>query len=282
MWFAIPFFLSQALCILLRALFAKRGFTHIDVAVGAICLALGCIPIVVGSDSGISPGQTLLMCRVFYMMPWFSLGWLAKCSRDRVERFSTIRMLMVIIALKAIVCYLCSGNGAYSQWICRFPDGILLTLGSTVLGIAFWWKICLTASRYLGDKGKQFVDVIGGNTFSIMSHHVMGFFALNCVFAAGKVLFSLFEPFSVAAFKTDVYYQYFPHETLQLGVLYVICGTAFSIAVHHLWECLRKNAGRFAHEDALIIVNALTGPGAARACSRTNRNNISDYLNVCY
>lgn len=234
MWFIAPFFLSESVWVLMR--FALRGLRARREALPlALCLLLGCVAIVAGGGDGVPAGWPILVTRTLFMMPWLALGRWYGLAGDRLRAVPTPLFLLAVVLCKAAVCYTCSGSGAYAQYACRFPDGVAGTYLSTVLGIAFWWRVCEVASRRLGEASRRVVSAVGGSTFSIMCHHVTGFFLVNCLYCLAHAQASLFGRFDVASFRSQVFYQYLPHGIPQASVVYVVAGIALPLVVHRLY-----------------------------------------------
>ena len=243
-WFIAPFFLSQCVFVAFRALLAKFDVTGggIDRACLIIFLPLGVIPIIIGGKTGIGPGLGLLLARTAFMLPWHAFGRYYKAFLEiRIEKIKSPSFFVLLLILQLILLYLCSGPNTYAQYACRFPHGVIITYLSTLVGIAIYWRACEVIAPRLG-KGaaKRLVKIIGENTFSIMCHHVFGFFLINCAFAVSFVVFGAFGSFDMVAFKANVQYAYWPHGVRQFGLLYAFMGISVSLLIHMCWTRFKK------------------------------------------
>lgn len=249
MWFIAPFTLSQCvwvglrwcLCKLIALTGAKGEGRAVDCLSLVVCVVLGGIAIEVGG-SGLGEGVLMLVVRVLFFLPWFAFGRLyATVLRSGVERIGGVTYFLFVIAVQLVLLWLCDGSVAYTPSLCCFPNGVVLTYLVTANGIAFWWGVCRYIAPLLSSGGKRVVDVLGGNSSSIMCHHVMGFFIVKCAFWILMTVFGI-GSFDTEAFLASVNYFYYPASITQFSAVYVIFGIAFSLGVHYVWLWLKQKA----------------------------------------
>ena len=117
--------------------------------------------------------------------------------------------------------------GAYNATFSH--ENILLPYLTSFTGGLFWLRVSKILARAL--KGNRIVRYIGQNTWSIMMHHPISFFAINCL------LWGLSGPlnlsgFNLQAFQTDIWYAYSPGLP-QLAIVYVVAGVALPLLVKY-------------------------------------------------
>lgn len=89
--------------------------------------------------------------------------------------------------------------------------------------------------------------MLASNTFSIMCHHLLGFFVLNCLVFLISSHTPLFGLFSAERFLTSIYYTYVPHGISQFALLYAAFGVLFSLAIHACWLRFKAKAKTLLH-----------------------------------
>lgn len=95
-------------------------------------------------------------------------------------------------------------------------------------GIFFWIEIAQIISFL--PVIDQVAVIITENTFSIMMHHLFGFFTLNCIVC----LLSKFDKriaFDEKTFRESVFYTYYPPNHREFLLLYILFGVAVSLFI---------------------------------------------------
>lgn len=249
MWFIAPFFVTQCVWVLIRRLSLKalqsseRSLPMIDTALLFVGVALGFLTVYV---SGPAPAQEgtlgLLLGRVAVLLSWIAIGrWYRTYIEPRLEMMNggNVVVLAVVILMQPLLFY-CSGGSPFCgiAWL-EFHQGQVLTYLSGFSCILSLWTICRVLAPKLGAAGRFLVRTIGKNTMSIMCHHALGFYVLNCLFCCLHHMTGAFGLFDVEAFKSTPFYHYFPHGIGQFAVWYIAFGVVFSLLIHVLWRRLR-------------------------------------------
>ena len=101
------------------------------------------------------------------------------------------------------------------------------------LAVAFYLRIARLLAPYIGRS--RLALTLSRNTFAIMMHHYMGFFALNCVFLALNASGLGAADFSVRSFRTMSNYMYAPGGKTEWDVIYLLCGLLLPLGIE--WAC---------------------------------------------
>ena len=228
-WFIFPLLVIQLLNIFAIKLIGKKDklyYLHF-----IISLALGFLGVTLAIN-GYNKDFLLLLTRVLYFIPFFSLGLLYRTNLEKYDKCSNALYFAMLFTIALIFIYLVGGTKSYMpSWCTRF-DNFYNPFIAGILGICFWLRISKVLVPSLKDS--KIVQVISKNTFSIMMHHLMGFFLLNTLWLALSKVFSFIEGFKYDSYKTDIYYRYLPNRLIQFNLLYVVVGIAFSLLVAYI------------------------------------------------
>lgn len=174
-----------------------------------------------------------LPARIMLMAPVFQMGRLYKeklKSHDTLPAYLYFPILLVIQLVIVCVNY---GQLAYSAvWVTGFAHSVFLPYLTTITGIAFWLRVAKELTPLLTQS--RFVMYLGTHTFSVMMHHLMGFFLLNCVFAALSGICERFADFDHTRFTTDIYYVFLPDGMPEWKWLYLIAGLTLPLGISYI------------------------------------------------
>ena len=244
-WFIAPLFTLEVLNVLCRS--ALTVLTdHLDertteTAFLVLYLLLGAWGIRTGGTDGLGQGLPVFACRTALFAAFFGMGRFYGTCLEKHDTASDEAYFAVLFALRLLLTYLAGSNLTYVISWCKFPDGVLVTYLGTITGIAFMLRFSRLLAPVIGDS--RIVRSIGDNSFSIMCHHLLGFFLLSAVFVAVSSTTSLFPGVDLEKFGSSVYYQYYPKHIQAFAALYVAWGICFSLLVH---TALVKVKGLFA------------------------------------
>ena len=73
--------------------------------------------------------------------------------------------------------------------------------------------------------------MISDNAFPIMVHQFFGFFIIKVVFAIISKFYELSPLFSFKAFKSNIWYYYYPNNVQQWGIIYTVAGIFIPICI---------------------------------------------------
>ncbi len=233
-WFIIPLFMIEIFNVIIRKaidFFIKRkqDKKNYEIFICAFYFALG----VIGNHlarKGLNTGWWLVLVRMLHLIPFFGIGTFYKRV---LEKYDTIcnTVYFAIILFAQLIIILTYGNlPAYSQaWCTKFPEGPVMPIIEGCLGIAFWLRIAKIIEPIAGRN--KLVLLISNNTFSIMLHQFLGFMLVKTAFA---ILYKngYCADFNWDAYKSDIWYHYFPKGMYQSGIIYIIAGLFIPIVIH--------------------------------------------------
>lgn len=252
MWFIAPFFVTQCVWVLARAVSLKvfslfGHFNHAtDVAVLLASVALGSLVVCVSGPEPAREGTLgLLLGRVAILLSWIAIGrWYRVSIEPRIDtvRGGWCMVLLVVLLMQPFLFYFSDGVLFCGIAWLEFHQGPLLTYLSGFSCILSLWTVCRMLAPKLGRAGRLLVRTIGKNTMSIMCHHALGFYVLNCLFYFLHKMIGIFGLFDIEAFRSAPFYHYFPHGVGQFAIWYIAFGLVFSLFVHAFWLRARDRA----------------------------------------
>lgn len=239
MWFLAPLFFAEFINLFISILIGRisRGGGSKEIIIFFIYITIGAIAITLGGSEGLRTGWLLLLARTMFFLACFGMG---RFYRRVLERHDTLRSLwyfLIILSLQLVVIWACNGAYTYIPSWCRFPHGVILTYATTILSLAFVLRICKILGPAIG-KSKTILT-LADNTFSIMCHHIFGYFLLTTFFAIMAFRTPFFQHFDFASYHNSFLYCFFPGNLGAFAFAYVVAGISFSIFVHFCWERLR-------------------------------------------
>ena len=215
-WFLFPLFFAQICYAALRRVLGSRRES--DIVSFAACLIAG-MGAVACLQRGIGP---VWLLRGIVLLPGYAGGAL---YRERLEKQDTLPSLpyMTGLLIARGMLLLLFGRLSYllstGTWIDCGPLGVYL---SAATAIAFW----LRAARLLAPavQKSRAALFLSRHTLSVMMHHYMGFFAVDCFFLVLNWTRLGAAEFSVSAFRTKSPYLYAPDGSAGWTVLYLCAG----------------------------------------------------------
>ena len=180
-----------------------------------------------------------LPARIMLLAPCFQFGHLYKEKLESKDTLPSSLYFCIILSVQLFIVFAASGQTAFSAvWVTGFAHSIFLPYLTAFTGIAFWLRIAKELTPLL--KNSRFVQYLGTHTFSVMMHHLLGFFLVNCIFAGlAKIAVSpgftalneWFGAFDFSRFTTDIYYVYMPGGMGEIKWLYLAVGIAISLGI---------------------------------------------------
>ncbi len=223
-WFIVPLFIIQLINIFLIKLMGDRNkFYYIHFIISLLFGFFG----VSLAMKGYNQGAFLLLDKVLYFIPFFSLGMLYRVNIEKYDKSSNLVYFGVLFAITLIVIYLFGGVKSYKPSWCNDFDNFYRPFFAGVLGICFWLRVSKILVPVL--KNSKIVSLISKNSFSIMIHHFTGFFILNTLWGIAAKIFNFIEGFDFIKYKSSIWYRYIPKGLKQFELLYLIFGIGFSL-----------------------------------------------------
>ena len=227
-WFIFPFFCAQVFYALVRRL--SSLWHENEWMIFLLCLIPGCVAVQL-CYTGRQDILPIWMLRPMILLPGFAGGTLYRRVLERRDHLPTVPYLIGVVILRALLCTRYE-NLAYLLSDCSYfvCDAFGVYAGAA-LAIAFYLRISRLLAPYIGKS--RLALAISRNTFDVMMHHYMGFFALNCFFLIVHILGLGAADFSVHIFRTRSNYLYAPDGRAEWSVLYLLCGVTLPLLIGH-------------------------------------------------
>lgn len=170
-----------------------------------------------------------LPARIMLLAPCFQFGHLYKEKLESKDTLPSSIYFIIILLLQFVITITTHGQTAFSAvWVTGFAHSVFLPYLTTFTGIAFWLRIAKELTPFIKDN--RFVQYLGTHTFSVMMHHLMGFFLVNCIFS------KCFADFDMALFTMDIYYAYLPGGINAVKWLYLAAGLTVSLGISKITD----------------------------------------------
>ena len=230
-WMIPTMFLLQLCFIGIRRLFSfLHGKKEGVVFALAVLIGLGGVVL---ANRGFQTGPLLTVARVAFLLPVYHFGYLYKKVLEKWDRAGNLLYFALLFTVQFILLKCCH-NLKLNVYSGQFSDFILLPYLSTVTGILFWLRVSKILAKSIGSS--RIVRLIGQNTWTIMMHHALVFFAINFMLFLLKEPFNL-TGFNVGSFQKNLWYTYSPGEP-RFALFYVVAGVAVPLLIKYIWEKL--------------------------------------------
>lgn len=225
-WFVFPLFLVQVFYTLVRR--AARLWGDREPLTFLVCLIPGVLAVTL-CRRGQQAMLPLFLLRAMILLPGYAGGVLYRRCLEKHDTLPTVPYLTALVVVRALLCtryeslsYLLSNCSYFGC------DAFGIYAGGAI-AIAFWLRVARLLAPHM--EKSRLALAISRNTFSIMMHHYMGFFALNCLFVALHVSGLAAHEFSMNSWRTLEGYMYAPGGRAEWNILYLLAGLTFPLAV---------------------------------------------------
>ena len=242
-WFVFPLLVCQILYTCVRR--AAKLWGDREALTFALCLIPGAICVTL-CNNGQQAALPLWLLRSLILLPGYAGGVLYRRCLERYDTLPTVPYLTALVVIRALLCARYE-NLAYLLSTCDYfgCDAFGVYFGGAI-AIAFFLRVARLLAPYVAKS--RFALSISRNTFSIMMHHYMGFFALNSVFVVLHVLGLYARDFSMYRWRTESNYMYAPGGRSEWDILYLLAGLVFPLAVAWVMDkakdTIQKKLGR--------------------------------------
>jgi len=236
-WFIWPLFILEIINIFILKILKKNDNYYYIYFI--ISLIFGFIGVQLAIE-GYNYDFYLLLVKVLYFLPFFSLGMLYRVILEKVDRINNTLYFTILFTITLIIMYVFGNRISYTPSWCNDFDNFYRPFIVGFLGIAFWLRISRILIPVL--KNNKIVSKISKNTFAIMMHHLMGFFLLNTLYYALSIIFKAIKGFDYIKYTTNIFYAYLPNNLTNFRLLYVVVGIAFSLVVVWLVEKMKNKS----------------------------------------
>lgn len=242
MWFVIILFYIELIYFLaMKCMKFKHRellFAIIGACIGILCMYFSIKQLHMVDGRRNLYIQTLL--RTGTLLPFFSFGNIYHLYIEGKLPISRINIILLIGAVLLItyqICpeyYDCGTHATIDYKYVTFLN-IVPTYIVGMCGILFWLQISKLLSPKIGDSAV--VQIIGNNTWAIMSHHLFGFFCINSIIAFCSKYFAMFPTFDMLEFLEK------PRNSIYNGFLsnwyYLIISIVISLLIQFIINTLK-------------------------------------------
>ena len=238
-WFLVPLFMVEAYNVVVHAIVHKINKNVKEVFFFIAAVVLG----IIGNELaclGYASSHLLVLIRMLYFLPFYSLGILYKTNLEKYDRkVPSIIYFGVIFAVNYITSLFFGRVISYTpSWCNNFHDGPIMPIVIGILGIAFWLRVATVLEPVIGKS--RCVNIIADNTFSIMMNQFIGFMLVKTVFALISKTGLAFSSFDWISYKTKIWWYYCPRGIAQGLILYTIAGIAVPIGIQYVINNIRN------------------------------------------
>jgi len=245
-WFVLALFLLELCNVLGRKVLSLLRIRN-EYVIMALYLVVGLASIFLAKRGSVYDYYKL-PARIMLLAPCFQFGYLYKEKLESKDTLPSSVYFPILLLFQFIIVMTTSGRIAFSAvWVTGFAGSIILPYLTTFTGIAFWLRIAKELTPIL--KENQFTQYLGTHTFSVMMHHLLGFFLVNSAFCGlfklafsngTSVLGEWFAGFDMALFTTDIYYTYLPAGMDTIKWLYLAAGLAVSLGIAKMNDAIKR------------------------------------------
>ncbi len=249
-WFIIPLYFLQLINIFVIKILKKKDcYYYINFIVSTIIGFIG----LDFSIKGYNTGFFLFLVRLAYFAPFFALGMLYKNNLEKYDKLNNLKYFAILFFISLIVILHYGGEKAYTPSLGNDFDNFYRPFIAGFLGIAFWLRVSKILIPIL--QSNQYVMKISKNTFSIMMHHLAGFFLLNTIFNFINIYIRNLPSFDYVEYINNIWYRYLPRGIENFNLVYGIFGILFSLYVNRLTQTIKK----WLTEKNSLIYNKISG-----------------------
>ena len=227
-WFLPALFLVSAFYALLRFLLKKLHIlSEWALLVFFFLLSWGAVRF---AQAGFDHGAWLILIRTAYFLAFFQLGRVMKVSLSDVK-IPAVPFFIGVFLLVAANRWFLGPTGAVTVW-CAFTGSAAGHLVSVTLSILFWYKV----ADFLAPALERLPALlrVGENTFSVMMHHGLVLFCINCILL-GLSRAGFVSEFDEAAFREGIWYAA-PLFNGGVLIFYVAACIAVPCLLRRFWE----------------------------------------------
>ena len=225
-WFVFPLLMGQVIYACLRR--CAKLWGDREPLTFLFCLIPGvfCVTLCNEGQQALLP---LWVLRTLILLPGYAGGVLYRRCLEKRDTLPTVPYLTALVIVRELLCARYE-NLAYLLSTCDYfgCDAFGVYFGGAI-AIAFFLRIARLLAPHVARS--RFALAISRNTFAVMMHHYMGFFARNGVFLALHITGLYAKDFSVYRWRTESNYMYAPGGRPEWDVLYLLAGLALPLAV---------------------------------------------------
>lgn len=235
-WFVPALFLIEVLNVFMRKVL---GWLHLkkEWLILFLCLCAGMLTVWFAIGGHVW-GNYKFPGRILFMMPCYQMGCFYKKCLEKYDTLPDGIYFAGLLAVQLILVFSCGGLAYSTVWCTGFANGPAVPYLTTVTGIAFWLRIARRLEPALGKMPA--VERIGGNTYAVMMHHILGFFMVKGVICGIAAAMPWFQDFDMAAFLNDIGYIYVPGGVEAFKWVYIAAGICVPLFIQRCTEGISR------------------------------------------
>jgi len=205
------------------------------------------------SNMGLNKEWNLLIVRTLFFFPFFGLGILYNRKLEKIDKLNNIGYFSIIILVQLIIIFFEGKAPSFTpSWCNDFTPNLVLPYLVGYLGILFWLRIAKILEPIT--MNSKVINCISNNAYPIMAHQFFGFFILKCIYGIFSKITPIFLTFSFESFKSNIWYYYYPKNSVFL-ILYLIFGLTIPILINTILTKIRSIIGKTHYKKIIRIKN---------------------------
>ena len=179
----------------------------------------------------IRKGWQVLGVKVAYLLPFYSAGLLYREYIEKIEPAANLPFFLIHYLLAFLYSFFFGTIRGYRIWSCTDFDSLYNPIIVPFFGIFFWVRVSKVLVPILKDS--MVVKVIARNTYSIMTHQLVGFFIVNILW---EILYhyGVVQNFEVNKARLTPYYIYAPTNNAYFLLLYLLFGIGIPLCISQI------------------------------------------------
>lgn len=235
-WFVPALFLVELCNIIGRRLLSFIKI-HNEYVIMALYLVIGLAAVYLAKRGSVYDFYKL-PGRIMFLAPAFEMGQLYKQKWERKDTLPSSLYFLLLFIIQFAICFSNNGRINFSAvWVTGFTGSLFLPYLTTITGIALWLRIAKELTPLLSKN--RFFMYLGNHTFSVMMHHLSGFFIINSIFSLLSGISETFASFDRALYVSDPYYVFLPNGMPEIKWLYLAFGLLLPLGISLIGDKLR-------------------------------------------
>lgn len=239
-WFLVPFFFAEAFCSIERFAFSKMNSPAKDVIILVINMLINFAAVYYVmhhyNEGGYYDGDYIFILQAMFMVPFFTMGYIYRTYLEKRDTLSNTKYFIILLLVAVMYIFINGHSSSYFISVMGGFENLFFPTFTAILGIAFYLRIARVLTPVAGKS--KCVNAIADNTFSVMTHHCLGFFVLSALLVlCAKIIPFLPDP-DMEQFFADSSYHYMPRGR-GFPAVYIMFGLTFSIYFKKLVDLIK-------------------------------------------
>ncbi|MBR5597852.1 MAG: acyltransferase family protein [Lachnospiraceae bacterium] len=237
-WFVPVLFLIEVMNIFLRKLLDVIHLKK-EIFILVSALVIGILVVWLAKRGSVWGYYKHIGC-VLFLFPMFQMGHFYKnVLEEKIEKIPKVYYFGIVLLIQYVTVLWTKGQIGYSAvWCTGFGSSAWVPYVTTATGILFWLGVA-TLIEPLWKPGNV-IDIIGKNSFSIMMHHMLGFWIVNTILYFVSRVGNVFSDFDSTMYFTSYEYRYLIGSMENSKWIYLLVGILFSLCIKKIEESVKK------------------------------------------